>query len=236
VNYTGNSELLALEQGAPNYNRMLIRRFAQALPRGKRKDTRVLDFGAGIGALAKLWVDEGMGTIDCYEPDEAQCNEIAARGLKAYSDLKRMDTKYDLVFSSNVLEHIEDDQKVLEEIRRELLSDSGVLVIYVPAFQILFSKMDEKLGHFRRYSRSNLISIARSANLQVIKCEYVDSLGFVAEIILKIFRSRERVSNSIKTIKLYDSFFLPLSLLLDRSGFRHVLGKNLILIAKKSKS
>ena len=233
MNYSGNSELLALEQGAPNYNRMLIRRFAQALPMENLKDARVLDFGAGIGALAKLWVDEGMGNIDCYEPDEAQCNEIAARGLKAYSNLKEIDTKYDLVFSSNVLEHIEDDQKVLEEIRRELLSDSGVLVIYVPAFQILFSKMDEKLGHFRRYSRSNLMNLAKTSNFQVIKCEYVDSLGFVAEFVLKIFRSREKVSNSIKSIRLYDFVLLPLSLLLDRFGLRHMLGKNLILVAKK---
>lgn len=233
MNYSGNSELLALEQGAPNYNRMLIRRFAQALPIGKRRDARTLDFGAGIGALAKLWVDEGMGKIDCYEPDEAQCNEIAARGLKAYSNLKEIDTKYDLVFSSNVLEHIEDDHKILEEIRRELLSDSGVLVIYVPAFQILFSKMDLKVGHYRRYSRNHLMNIVKKSGYEVTFCEYVDSLGFFAALLFRLLRLDSDMATNTLVLRMYDKVILPISLLFDRLGAKRVFGKNVILIAKK---
>jgi SAM-dependent methyltransferase len=235
VDYSGNSELLALEQGAPNYNRMLIRRFAQALPNGKQKEARVLDFGAGIGALSRLWVDEGMGPIHCYEPDLAQCDQILARGLQGYSDLKKLPTKYDLIFLSNVLEHIKDDLEVLAEIKDSLLNSSGVLVIYVPAFQILYSVIDQKVGHHRRYSKQNLLNTVGKAGFEEIECEYVDSLGFFAAFAVRILRLNAGVATNEKILKLYDEVFLPISLLLDRIGLKNLFGKNLILIARATR-
>ena len=62
---------------------------------------------------------------------------------------------YDLIFTSNVLEHIEDDVTILHDLFLHT-NDGGQLVVYVPAFQFLYSRLDEKAGHFRRYSKKDL--------------------------------------------------------------------------------
>jgi SAM-dependent methyltransferase len=234
MSYSGNSELWALEQGAPNYNRMLVRRFARALPEPTAEHFTVLDFGAGIGTVSKLWIDEGMGPIHCYEPDVVQCNQIIERGIQAYSELNKLPTEYDLVFSSNVLEHIEDDLEVLVEIKNLLLKNSGILVIYVPAFQILYSAMDEKVGHYRRYSKKKLSKTVKKAGYEVITCEYVDSLGFFAALAVRILKLNVGVATNQTALKLYDDVILPMSLFLDRIGLKRIFGKNLILFARKA--
>jgi predicted SAM-dependent methyltransferase len=57
-----------------------------------------------------------------------------------------------MIYSSNVLEHIEDDSRALNEMFAKL-QINGKLAIYVPAFMFLFSDLDIKAGHFRRYSK-----------------------------------------------------------------------------------
>lgn len=235
MNYTGNNELLALEQGAPNYNRMLVQRFASALPKSLGKNPQVLDFGAGIGALSKLWVDEGLGLVDCYEPDVTQCKQIVDRGLRAYSDFNKLPGRYDLVFTSNVIEHIEDDKQVLWEINESLLKLNGKLVIYVPAFQLLYSGIDKKVGHFRRYSKGNLLRLVKYAGYEVESCEYVDSLGFFAAFAMRLLCLDEKVATNHRALRLYDKYLLPMSLFMDQIGLKRAFGKNLLLVARKAK-
>jgi SAM-dependent methyltransferase len=55
----------------------------------------------------------------------------------------------------DVLEHVENRQILLTEIRRVLVP-SGELVITVPALKFLWSSADEHAGHFVRYSRRRL--------------------------------------------------------------------------------
>lgn len=51
----------------------------------------------------------------------------------------------------DVLEHVEDPVRVLEHVHRAL-SDDGAVFITVPSYPWLFSRWDEQLGHFRRYT------------------------------------------------------------------------------------
>ena len=55
----------------------------------------------------------------------------------------------------NVLEHIDDDQGVLRSIS-DRLEPGGHVAIWVPAFTLLYSPFDAKLGHVRRYRRRQL--------------------------------------------------------------------------------
>ena len=52
----------------------------------------------------------------------------------------------------NVLEHIEDDRRALENMA-SVLTPSGVIVLLVPASNALYGPIDRNLGHFRRYTR-----------------------------------------------------------------------------------
>lgn len=109
----------------------------------------------------------------------------------------------------------------------------GGLGIFVPANNLLYSQIDTKLGHFRRYSRKDLISKVSQAGFQIELCVYVDSIGFFAWLFLKIFRLGINDSGSL-LLPVYDKIFWPLSKTLDRMGFRFLFGKNLLLLANKS--
>ena len=64
-------------------------------------------------------------------------------------------------------------------------------MVYVPAFNLLWTGLDEKIKHHRRYRRKDLERLTRSAGLSVQKSRYVDSLGFLAALSFKIVSSKK---------------------------------------------
>jgi hypothetical protein len=78
-------------------------------------------------------------------------------------------TCFDLLLACEVLEHVVDDVEELGR-WRALLVDSGSLLITVPAHPHRFGPSDVWAGHFRRYSRAELIAKARCAGLAVTRC------------------------------------------------------------------
>lgn len=86
--------------------------------------------------------------------------------LKLYTDIGDFDRTADLIYSYNVLEHIKDDVLILK-ILKEKLNPGGVLLLYLPAFQCLYSSMDKKVGHYRRYTRPRLMSLLQQSGFVI---------------------------------------------------------------------
>ena len=63
------------------------------------------------------------------------------------------DSSFDLIFCFDALEHIQDDDLAISEIKR-ILKPSGLVIFTVPAISSIFSRHDRSLGHFRRYDLS----------------------------------------------------------------------------------
>lgn len=57
------------------------------------------------------------------------------------------------------------------------------MLIYAPAFPILFSSMDRKVGHLRRYRRKEPSELLEKVEIRVNADSYVDSLGFAATLV-----------------------------------------------------
>lgn len=73
---------------------------------------------------------------------------------------------FDTVVCLNVVEHVEDDRGALQNIR-DVLIDGGRAVILVPCGPKLYGSLDEVLGHFRRYTKEQLVSVASQAGFHV---------------------------------------------------------------------
>lgn len=56
----------------------------------------------------------------------------------------------------DVLEHLEKPKDLLAEVYR-VLKPGGICLVTVPAHEWLFSNFDANIGHYRRYSRKNLL-------------------------------------------------------------------------------
>ncbi len=224
--YTGTDNLEVMSE-AVNYNRFLV----DLVTRHAQGAEAILDFGAGIGTFAAELKGRGLDVV-CLEPDPRQQAMLREQGLRAIRDLGELqDGSLDYVYSLNVLEHIDDDVGVLEAIRSKL-RPGGRLLIYVPAFDLLYSSMDRKVGHVRRYRRSELSSKAKRAGFRVDDARYVDSLGFFAAL---LFRAIGNESGDINRTPLivYDRLLFPLSRVADLA-LHPILGKNLLLRATRT--
>jgi SAM-dependent methyltransferase len=94
----------------------------------------------------------------------------------------------DGVTALNVLEHIDDDFKALQEIHR-ILRPGGLAHIEVPADPSSFDLYDEVLMHFRRYRLAELMTKAREAGFAILKATH---LGFLVYPLFKMVKRRNQ--------------------------------------------
>lgn len=223
--YSGTDVLEAMAE-AEKYNGFLIELINSRL----NEDYNVVDFGAGLGTFA-IEVERKCANLVCVEPDLKQVSIIASKNLKVVADPASIESRsIDFLYSLNVFEHIKDDKAAMHEVAR-LLKPNACALIYVPANQILFSALDEKVGHHRRYSKKSLISLFTSENLEIKNIEYVDSVGFFAALMYKTF-GNSNGDLSVKSVKIYDRFVFPLSRWIDKFT-NSFLGKNLLIEIKR---
>jgi 2-polyprenyl-3-methyl-5-hydroxy-6-metoxy-1,4-benzoquinol methylase len=232
--YYSPNDLLTMEIGLPNYNRNIVQQFHRhAGDKVISKDLRILDFGAGTGALAQIWIDEYSIKPDCVEIDPQLTAILKQKGFRVFSNLDEISEKYDFIYTSNVLEHINDDLEALNLLAGRM-ADNSKLAIYVPSFPILFSGLDHKVGHFRRYKKKELVEKVAASGLLVQEVHYCDSVGFFGTLVLKLLQiDTGKALGSEIFQKFYDSILHPISMMFDQIGMKKILGKNLLLIAEK---
>jgi glycosyltransferase involved in cell wall biosynthesis len=73
---------------------------------------------------------------------------------------------FDTVVCLNVVEHVQDDLAALRNVWNAL-GDGGRAIILVPCGPGLYGTLDEVLGHFRRYTREQLVGVAEQAGFRV---------------------------------------------------------------------
>lgn len=230
--YSGVQKLVDFEIGLKNYNSHTAKLIVKNFSLDKIKNTEILDFGAGIGTIAEMLRDKYSLSIECIEVDHELIEVLKRKKFSAFVSVEKLLHKYRFIYTSNVLEHIENDLETLVKLR-SALSENGKLLIYVPAQPVLFSNFDYQVGHFRRYKKKQLIKIVNEAGFTVEKCVYNDSLGFFAALLYKIKNKVSKNSEiSQRNLLIYDKCIYPISRILDSLGLKYVTGKNLLLIAK----
>jgi SAM-dependent methyltransferase len=204
----------------------------------------VLEVGSGIGNISKLFLENkirltasdlreeycdllqqqfgnnpslaGVVSIDLAVPDFTQ----------RYSHLLQ---QFDSVVALNVIEHIEDDKRAIDNCV-QLLKRGGHLVILVPAFQTLYNLFDEELGHYKRYTGRSLRALEESAGLEVIHQQYFNVVGIMGWIVDGgILRKRLIPRQQL----LYFDKLIPLIKLVDTITF-HSFGLSTIAIGRKT--
>jgi SAM-dependent methyltransferase len=223
--YTGVDNLEVMRE-AKNYNRYLLELIARHAAPGQK----VLDFGAGSGTFAGPTRARGLD-VTAIEPDETLRALLDAAGIPAVATAGELpEAGFDYAYSLNVLEHITDDVAALRTLLTKLIP-GGHLLLYVPAFPILYTSMDAKVGHVRRYTRATLCRSVAAAGFVVEDVRYADSLGFLATLVFR-FIDNGRGDVNRPLLKLYDRLAFPVSRAFDTLTHRW-FGKNLIVVAKR---
>lgn len=224
--YSGITNLEIMSEAA-RYNGFLQRRVMTAAPDNPQS---VIDFGAGTGTFTWPLSNSGLPVI-AVEPDAELRRRLVDRGLEALESLEDIsDASVDYLYTLNVLEHVPDDKAVLAQFSR-VVRAGGKVLIYVPAFMLLFGAMDRRVGHLRRYRMARLRELVTNAGLEVDSLEYVDSLGFLASLLMRFAGSPSGVLDPA-AVRFYDRWCFPASRLLDRV-VRRWFGKNLLIVAHR---
>jgi SAM-dependent methyltransferase len=160
----------------------------------------VFEVGCGQGGFGSRIA--AMTNYTGVEPDE-QSYRVARERIEplggtvrhGLSDLIPAEPAFDLVCAFEVLEHVEHDTESLRDWMTRLRPGGSVLVS-VPAWPDRFSKMDELVGHYRRYRPEDIDRVLRDAGcVDVRHYLYGWPLGYALEAVrVRIAERRGAVS------------------------------------------
>jgi SAM-dependent methyltransferase len=142
---------------------------------------RILEVGCGNGGNLALLAR--FGRVFAIEKDDGARERAARRGIGTVERgwlpgaIPFNGSSFDLIAALDVLEHLEDDAGALR-VLRERLSEGGMLLATVPAFQWLWSEHDVLSHHARRYTCRRFTTLLLQAQLKVAYCGYFNSLLF----------------------------------------------------------
>lgn len=94
------------------------------------------------------------------------------------------DDEFDVIGAFDVLEHIDDDERVLAQIH-DALKMHGIVMLTVPQHAWLWSQLDDCACHVRRYSKQDLHVKVNRAGFEILR-----STSFVSSLLPVMWLSR----------------------------------------------
>lgn len=146
-----------------------------------RRDCRILEIGCSGGVLMSELRREGFEQVSGIDISPRAIDVCRRAGLDARimdaQNLAFPDSCFDLITASDILEHLPDEGGALREWHR-VLKPAGLLVVFVPAFMLLWSVHDVANKHFRRYRRHQLRRRLGECGFCVERSSYWNALAF----------------------------------------------------------
>lgn len=203
----------------------------------------VLEIGSGTGAIAE-WLVQNGSRVTAVEPEAILAQKVRERfsgnsnlsviecdSTSAFAKLASEQKRFDTIIYVSVLEHISDDLREFKS-SENLLKYGGNLLIFVPALPVLYAPIDADTGHVRRYTKSRFKQLTREAGMEIVSLNYFETVGIIPYFLVYKLLRRRAITNS--STGFYNNVILPASLALYRLTRGRLIGKNLVLIARKA--
>jgi glycosyltransferase involved in cell wall biosynthesis len=172
----------------------------------------VLEIGAGIGNLAGRLMARRQLYV-ATENDPLYLHSLNNRFLRTPNvrvasldpsrpeDFEQFETTFDTVLCVNVLEYQEQPEKALASAVK-VLSPGGKLVLLAPQGKGLYCKLDQTLGHKRRFDRKELDAMLERQGLKVEFSRDLAKSGALAWFLFGKVLGQKRISKL--WLKLFD--------------------------------
>lgn len=205
-----------------------------------------LEIGCGTGfvisAISKRFPDARLSGSEYLEEGLVYARQRVSGAEFTQMDARHIpyESKLDAIGAFDMLEHIEEDEAVLQQICKAL-KPGGIVFITVPQHRWLWSAVDESVCHARRYGANELRQKVCRAGFEVIR-----STSFVSTLLPAMYLSRlpqwnkpdmninDVVGLRINPIlnKIFE-WFLGIELALIRVGVSLPVGGSRLLVARK---
>lgn len=144
----------------------------------------ILEVGSGLGTFSSKLIKDFAGSkIYLSDINAGYLARLQDFGKEAQVAVVKLDlnkekdfaalggVKFDTIICLNVLEHIQDDELALREMKR-LLKSGGRLILLAPGHQWLYNKLDKAVLHFRCYRKRELEQKAAQAGFALERAFY----------------------------------------------------------------
>lgn len=153
----------------------------------------LFDVGGGNGFVSKRLQDDGLNTY-IIEPRVDGSKNAKERGIKNVicATIQDIGLRHKSIYSIglfDVVEHIQEDKRFLEDIYMYLKSN-GYLYITVPAYSFLWSQEDIDTGHFRRYTLTSMTKILNESGFKIEYSTYIFSILVVPIFFFRVIFRR----------------------------------------------
>jgi SAM-dependent methyltransferase len=163
-------------------HRFLLEAVERRLRKAKSpaRSQSVVDLGGGCGGwLRYLLAKKAFTVADAALADSSSAALSMAREcLPPQVELRQVDLmelpwskRWDMTFLLDVLEHLPDQERVLEQIR-EALVPGGLLFVTVPALRGFWSWNDDVCRHLRRYRRRDFAELSSACGFRLLDARY----------------------------------------------------------------
>ncbi len=204
-------------------------------------ESPVLEIGSGIGNISKCCLADGhsLTMTDIRSEYIDFLKDAFSERTEDILQLDLVDENFDqnyssyigrfkTVFALNVIEHIEDDNRAIQNATK-LLCDGGKLIILVPANAILYNKLDSNLFHFKRYGFRDLSKLMETSPLKLEIIKGFNGLGIAAWVYGGLFSRKGVIAGG--DMKFYNRL-VPIAKWVDKITF-FKLGLSLIAVSRK---
>ncbi len=238
------AELFRLESG--NYwfrarNALLTWALRKYFPQARD----YLEIGCGTGYV--------LAGVAAARPElKLHASEISSRGLPFAASrvpraaLFQMDARaipyvehFDIIGMFDVLEHIEEDERVLAQARRALKPGGG-LIVTVPQHRFLWSRYDEHAHHVRRYAAAEIAEKVTAAGFKIVMTTSFVSLLLPLMALSRLARPAPRSGYDVLAdlkVGAFTNAVLESALAFERfmirCGVRFPAGGSRLLLAQK---
>ena len=213
----------------------------QAL-RGFSRDEKIYDIGCGGGGNFAVWStfsDACIG-VDISKKALDSSRKFAYKELflTETGDLSKIASDdASLVTLCDVIEHLEDDERALEEVFR-IVKPGGFVFITAPAFGFLWGGADRLSLHKRRYTKKQLTRLLHRAHFKPVRSTYFNTFLFFPILVARLMERFLKIDSGMECEPVHGIFNNVLKLIF--SSERHLvryfnlpLGVSLMAIARK---
>lgn len=149
------------------------------------------------------------------------------------------ENEFDVIGAFDILEHVEEDEIVINEMYRAVVPGGGVLLT-VPQHGFLWSHTDEYACHVRRYEARDLLEKLSNSGFRVIYHTSFVSLLLPLVLFARLAKPRPTANDGVITELKISGFLnkiltkvMDIELFLIRAGIHFPLGSSLLVAAVK---
>lgn len=213
------------------YNQWTLKKFSRYI----KGD--ILEVGCGIGNFTNALTKYGeVWAVDINRDYLRKTKRLVGdKASVGFGNIEKggyffKEKKFDCIICLNVLEHIQDDQKVIANLHK-LLKVGGNLILLVPVHPLLMGEIDKAIGHYRRYQTEKIISLLKKSKFQILLSKKINFLGAIGWWWAgKVLKNKHVSSSKLKLFNIFAPFFLFFEDIIGTP-----IGTSILIVAQKGK-